>query len=143
MVMPRARSSGALSIWSNGTNVAPPDSANTLVIAAVSVVLPWSICPIVPMLQCGFVRANLALPIAAASYQKEEHNLAQAAGAGDGNRTHVASLEGWSSTIELRPPDIRRPASAASRPADRPSLRRPTATRLRAALVEGVGFEPT
>ena len=24
-------------------------------------------------------------------------------GAGDGNRTHVASLEGWSSTIELRP----------------------------------------
>src|SRR5437868_6812691 len=26
------------------------------------------------------------------------------AGAGDGNRTHVASLEGWSSTIELHPP---------------------------------------
>ncbi len=26
-----------------------------------------------------------------------------ASGAGDGNRTHVASLEGWSSTIELRP----------------------------------------
>ena len=25
------------------------------------------------------------------------------AGAGDGNRTHVASLEGWSSTIELHP----------------------------------------
>src|SRR5215510_964486 len=25
-------------------------------------------------------------------------------GAGDGNRTHVASLEGWSSTIELHPP---------------------------------------
>lgn len=24
-------------------------------------------------------------------------------GAGDGNRTHVASLEGWSSTIELHP----------------------------------------
>ena len=24
-------------------------------------------------------------------------------GAGDGNRTHVTSLEGWSSTIELRP----------------------------------------
>jgi hypothetical protein len=29
-------------------------------------------------------------------------------GAGDGNRTHVASLEGWSSTIELHPrPDSR------------------------------------
>ena len=26
-------------------------------------------------------------------------------GAGDGNRTHVASLEGWSSTIELHPRD--------------------------------------
>ena len=25
-------------------------------------------------------------------------------GAGDGNRTHVTSLEGWSSTIELHPP---------------------------------------
>ena len=25
------------------------------------------------------------------------------AGAGDGNRTHVISLEGWSSTIELHP----------------------------------------
>ena len=24
-------------------------------------------------------------------------------GAGDGNRTHVASLEGWRSTIELHP----------------------------------------
>ena len=24
-------------------------------------------------------------------------------GAGDGNRTHVASLEGWNSTIELHP----------------------------------------
>src|SRR5437867_8388625 len=58
------------------------------------------------MLQCGFVRANLALPIAAASYQQEEHKYARATGAGDGNRTHVASLEGWSSTIELHPPVI-------------------------------------
>jgi hypothetical protein len=33
------------------------------VIAAVSVVLPWSTCPIVPMLQCGFVRSNLAFAI--------------------------------------------------------------------------------
>ena len=31
--------------------------------------------------------------------------LAQAKrGAGDGNRTHVTSLEGWSSAIELHPP---------------------------------------
>src|ERR1051325_1391732 len=70
------------------------------------------------MLQCGFVRANLALPIAAASYSVErtttiskrryfETPALHNAGAGDGNRTHVASLEGWSSTIELHPPVIR------------------------------------
>ena len=29
-------------------------------------------------------------------------------GAGDGNRTHVISLEGWSSTIELHPQNIYR-----------------------------------
>src|SRR5260370_25222308 len=33
-----------------------------------------------------------------------------AAGAGDGNRTHVASLEGWCSTIELHPPGAPPPA---------------------------------
>ena len=37
----------------------------TLVIAAVSVVLPWSTWPIVPMLQCGFVRWNFSLAISA------------------------------------------------------------------------------
>jgi hypothetical protein len=44
MVMPRAFSSGALSIDSNDrTSVVPPtESARTFVIAAVSVVLPWS-----------------------------------------------------------------------------------------------------
>src|SRR5215472_17047568 len=36
-------------------------------------------------------------------------------GAGDGNRTHVASLEGWSSTIELHP----RPAVRVLRPRQR------------------------
>ena len=30
------------------------------------------------------------------------------AGAGDGNRTHVASLEGWNSTIELHPRNMER-----------------------------------
>ena len=28
-------------------------------------------------------------------------------GAGDGNRTHVTSLEGWNSTIELHPHAVR------------------------------------
>jgi hypothetical protein len=41
--MPRAVSSGALSIWSYAVNVAPARlRRSTLVIAAVSVVLPWS-----------------------------------------------------------------------------------------------------
>src|SRR5688500_17913856 len=33
------------------------------VIAAVSVVLPWSTCPIVPTFTCGLVRANLPFAI--------------------------------------------------------------------------------
>jgi hypothetical protein len=40
IVIPRSFSSGALSIWSYAVNVAPPVSASTLVIAAVSDVLP-------------------------------------------------------------------------------------------------------
>src|SRR4051794_19061319 len=35
-------------------------SCSTLVIAAVKVVLPWSMCPMVPMLTCGLVRSNFA-----------------------------------------------------------------------------------
>src|SRR5260370_4027870 len=35
-------------------------SWSTLVIAAVRVVFPWSMCPMVPMLTCGLVRWNLA-----------------------------------------------------------------------------------
>src|SRR6266571_9116884 len=60
--MPRSFSSGALSIWSNGVNGLRSGyfSCSTRVIAAVSVVLPWSICPMVPMLTCGLVRWNLA-----------------------------------------------------------------------------------
>src|SRR5215218_5196659 len=61
--MPRAFSSGALSIWSKADASFRFGylSCRTLVIAAVSVVLPWSMCPMVPMLTCGLVRSNLAL----------------------------------------------------------------------------------
>ena len=38
-------------------------SDRTFVIAAVRVVLPWSTCPIVPILQCGLVLSNLAFAI--------------------------------------------------------------------------------
>ena len=63
--MPRWRSSGALSIDAKSrATVLPPCSASTFVIAAVSVVLPWSMCPIVPTLRCGFERSNFCLAIA-------------------------------------------------------------------------------
>jgi hypothetical protein len=38
--------------------------ASTCVMAAVSVVLPWSTWPMVPMFTCGLLRSNLALAIA-------------------------------------------------------------------------------
>src|SRR5881227_1610673 len=63
MVIPRSFSSFALSIASNGVKGLTSGylSCSTLVIAAVSVVLPWSMCPMVPMFTCGLVRWNLAL----------------------------------------------------------------------------------
>src|SRR6266702_2784618 len=61
-----------------------------------------------------------------------------AAGAGDGNRTHVASLEGWCSTIELHPPGT--PPSPPALPNSPVIPPDPGAAR---RLVEGVGFEPT
>src|SRR5580704_15122808 len=61
MVIPRAFSSGALSIESKDRNVFfGLCFDNTLVIAAVSVVLPWSMWPIVPMFTCGLLRSNFS-----------------------------------------------------------------------------------
>ena len=60
--MPRARSSGALSIESKDENsTLSPASDRYFVIAAVSVVLPWSTWPIVPTFTCGFVRSYICL----------------------------------------------------------------------------------
>src|ERR1700712_1985469 len=66
MVMPRWRSSGALSIWSNADAWFRVGylSASTLVMAAVRVVLPWSTWPIVPMLTWGLLRSNFAFATA-------------------------------------------------------------------------------
>src|SRR6478752_6324523 len=66
MVMPRWRSSGALSIWSNAEAWFRVGylSARTFVIAAVRVVLPWSTWPMVPMLTCGLLRSNFAFATA-------------------------------------------------------------------------------
>src|SRR5215813_10673489 len=61
MVIPRSRSSGALSIESNERNLMfGLCLLSTLVIAAVNVVLPWSMCPIVPTFTCGFDRSNFS-----------------------------------------------------------------------------------
>jgi hypothetical protein len=62
-VIPRAFSSGALSIESNARKSAQPFIANTFVIEAVNDVFPWSMCPIVPTFTWGFVRSNTALDI--------------------------------------------------------------------------------
>src|SRR6266853_2034515 len=48
--------------------VPQPWSADTFVSAAVSVVFPWSTCPIVPTFTWGFVRSNFALAIGLALY---------------------------------------------------------------------------
>src|SRR4051795_6755660 len=56
-------SSGALSIESNARYSALPFNARYFEIAAVRLVLPWSMWPIVPMLTCGLVRSNFFLAI--------------------------------------------------------------------------------
>src|SRR5574341_1532763 len=63
MVMPRAFSSGALSIDSYARYDASFFIASTLVMAAVKVVLPWSMCPIVPTFTCGLLRSNFSFAI--------------------------------------------------------------------------------
>src|SRR5437870_1417968 len=64
IVIPRSPSSGALSIDPySRTAIALFFVCSTFVIAAVNVVLPWSMCPIVPMFTCGFVRSYFAFAI--------------------------------------------------------------------------------
>ena len=83
--MPRSRSSGALSIWSNGVKSARPLSAWRLVMAAVSVVLPWSMCPIVPMFTWGLVRSNFCFAIWSSSFGVRDPTVL--IGSGGWNRT--------------------------------------------------------
>src|SRR5690349_7931106 len=64
IVMPRAFSSGALSMESKLRNLTfGLFFPRTLVMAAVRVVLPWSMCPIVPILTCGLLRSNFSFDI--------------------------------------------------------------------------------
>src|SRR3954462_3005821 len=46
-------------------NFAQPLSDDTLVRAAVRVVLPWSMWPMVPTLTCGLLRSNFSLAMSA------------------------------------------------------------------------------
>src|SRR5579859_5765557 len=59
----------------------------------------------VPILQCGLVRSNLALAmfLQPALSQWAKRDITTNIGAGEGNRTLVVSLEGFCSTIELHP----------------------------------------
>src|SRR2546427_5927855 len=75
MVMPRARSSGALSMESKLRKSASPFIARVFVIAAVNVVFPWSTCPIVPTLMWGFVRSNFCFAIERNPPQSEACDL--------------------------------------------------------------------
>src|SRR5258706_8958508 len=59
----------ALATSSYGTNLDQPLSADTLVSAAVKVVLPWSTCPIVPTFTCGFVRSYFCFAISTDSLE--------------------------------------------------------------------------
>src|SRR5690606_5651675 len=86
---------------------APPAFASVIVIAAVSVVLPWSTWPIVPMLQCGLLRSNFSLAMAKLLWpgSKAEGRFCsvQKSGAGRRDRTDILSLEGCCTTIVLYP----------------------------------------
>ena len=53
--------SDALATSSYEMNFAQPLSDDTFVSAAVSVVLPWSMWPMVPTLTCGLLRSNFSL----------------------------------------------------------------------------------
>src|SRR5258708_27701194 len=57
--------SEALATSSYEMNFAQPLSDDTLVRAAVRVVLPWSMWPMVPTLTCGLLRSNFSLAMSA------------------------------------------------------------------------------
>ena len=52
------------------------------------------------------LRRQLLYPAELKAHRKKSAALRCFFGAGDGNRTHVTSLEGWNSTIELHPHGI-------------------------------------
>ncbi len=63
-VLVASRTVPPLAISAYSFALACPLAARTARIAAVKVVLPWSMCPMVPTLTCGFVRTKVSLAIA-------------------------------------------------------------------------------
>src|SRR3990172_6863184 len=95
MVMPRSRSSGALSMLKKSRCGAQPLYESTLVIAEVSVVFPWSTWPIVPTLRWGFVRSNFCLAIPVSSLFTQPGLMVAARSRQRGGRgTVVAAVDG-------------------------------------------------
>src|SRR5712692_190127 len=72
-------------------NLAQPLSAATLVSAEVRVVLPWSMCPMVPTFTCGLLRSNFSLAmstiLALFTSRRHEGHPYLFSGADDQNRT--------------------------------------------------------
>src|SRR5712664_1903637 len=66
--------SDALATSSYEMNFAQPLSDDTFVSAAVRVVLPWSICPIVPTFTCGLLRSNFSLAMSTILVCRYEHS---------------------------------------------------------------------
>src|SRR5437762_14307300 len=67
--------SDAFATSSYGMNFAQPLSAATFVSAAVSVVFPWSMWPMVPTLTWGLDRSNFSFAIATRSAQNPKSRL--------------------------------------------------------------------
>src|SRR5713226_2378670 len=105
MVMPRAFSSGALSMLSKDRNtIFGLCFCNTLVMAAVSVVLPWSMWPIVPTFTCGLVRSNFSfainLPCLACSFLSNSDTASET-----WSSTSALRLRSWTDKTRVSAPD--------------------------------------
>src|SRR5258705_13426926 len=80
--------SEALATSSYEMYLAHPLSADTLVSAAVRVVLPWSMCPMVPTFTCGLLRSNFSLAMSTILVSRVSYALSvYSAGADVQNRT--------------------------------------------------------
>jgi len=66
------RQAGVPELRQGAAPIVPPEAdRNATVRADVSVVFPWSMCPIVPTFTCGLVRSNFSLPITLLRYQAD------------------------------------------------------------------------